>query len=665
MESSSLPTTSRSGVPVPPTSGSGTSGAGCGGIALASGGVVPSRPPRSIVIDIDALSRGAAIQGYFHRLITDLMLPRFAPLLNIPTGIGGTLVQVLDDNILLYGAVTLEWEVFRTYITPTPTIFLLPLVVGFSGPNSNGVVAYAVPDPISWLDNGILVPMGVFVLSKRIAGEDVLIYGGTILPSESNAVPYYGLTDTEVGSEWVVPASLKVTDTTRLDLSELCVIIPSDNVKVSLIALLRESVPSLGVKVPGIFYPSSSENYYVHPDGIFAWTTYDYPRPSGRDEFESRFVIRNIRPYEFQYLMVEHNTITIKPSSFMERLIAVSLRSASEVPSFCAAKNGLYYSEVRHLRIMTDEVRQSRFLRGDWLGSFRLDHLSLFDFMPISHLGFDYNNSSHDTFTAFRFFIIFCTWVFGDEWSNSFMDDIAKWQTIAPWTEALPWVIHLSLEKAISSWVSACHQDASVFRYESLETSWGLLKYYLHSFMSVEKLVSMERSYDRSLSHVVVFPSPDCFVPLGIPSVRPNPKLGPPRSYPDGVPKTFVSTHSASSRSSLVRLPIASTKEIRQENTSLKRTLSVGSDKSDSKVAKAQTRFCHANIAYVFGFCMISNYEGPCKSPESPVSCGCGIHSTMDNLPSLAVVIRSFEEIRSKLSTFSEESLSDLRKHQI
>ena len=61
MESSSLPTTSRSGVPVPPTSGSGTSGAGCGGIALASGGVVPSRPPRSIVIDIDALSRGAAI----------------------------------------------------------------------------------------------------------------------------------------------------------------------------------------------------------------------------------------------------------------------------------------------------------------------------------------------------------------------------------------------------------------------------------------------------------------------------------------------------------------------------------------------------------------------------------------------------------------------------
>ena len=138
--------------------------------------------------------------------------------------------------------------------------------------------------------------------------------------------------------------------------------------------------------------------------------------------------------------------------------------------------------------------------------------------------------------------------MFGDEWSNSFMDDIAKWQTTAPWTEALPWVIRRSLEKAISS---------------------------------------------------------------------------------------------------------------------LKRTLSVDSEKSDSKVAKAQTRFCHANIAYVFGFRMISNYEGPCKSPESPVSCGCGLHSTMDNLPSLAVVIRSFEEIRSKLSTFSEELLSDLRKHQI
>ena len=118
------------------------------------------------------------------------------------------------------------------------------------------------------------------------------------------------------------------------------------------------------------------------------------------------------------------------------------------------------------------------------------------------------------------------------------------------------------------------------------------------------------------------------------------------------------------SKSSEGSMPMASPKEIKQESTSLKRAASVDSGKLDSKVAKAQTRFCHANIAHIFGFNMISNYEGSCKFPQLPVSCGCGSHSTKSNLPSLAVVIRSFEDIRSKLTPFSVELLDHLRKHQ-
>ena len=75
----------------------------------------------------------------------------------------------------------------------------------------------------------------------------------------------------------------------------------------------------------------------------------------------------------FLYLMVVHNKITIDPAAFFERLVAVSLKNSSEVYSKCEAKNGLNYSEVRHFQIMTDEVRQARFLRGGvaWFVSFR------------------------------------------------------------------------------------------------------------------------------------------------------------------------------------------------------------------------------------------------------------------------------------------------------
>jgi hypothetical protein len=211
------------------------------------------------------------------------------------------------DNILLFNARVISWKEFRASIAPTPSIFLLPLIAGFSGPASNDVVEYLVPTPFDWLDNGTRFPMGVFVLSKRIAGEEVLIYGGTIMPTDPFD-EFHGLRDSEIGTEWVIPSDPEPNTLMRESLN---VIIPNDGIRASLVSTILKALPTLEQLVPGIIYPVSSKNYYVHPDGIFAWHTYDYPRPSGKDELESRFVLRNMRPSTFLYLMVVHNKITI------------------------------------------------------------------------------------------------------------------------------------------------------------------------------------------------------------------------------------------------------------------------------------------------------------------------------------------------------------------
>ena len=330
-----------------------------------------------------------------------------------------------------------------------------------------------------------------------------------------------------------------------LYLNSLNIIVPNDAVRSSLVSLVLKALPTVEQLVPGITYPTSSKNFYVHPDGIFGWATHDHPRPSGQEERESRFVIRNIRPTLFVYLMNTHHKIAVDPLKMVERLISVSLKHRSDVPDSCKSKGGLYTSEISSLRIMTDEVKLTRFIRGEWLGSFRLDRLSLYDFMPVSHLWFDYLSSSRDTLTAFRNFIRFLTWLFGDNWLNSFSDDIAKWESLDPWCQCEPWILHLSLDKAISSWITDCNVDASVFRYTSVETSWLLLEYYLDIFLAEDKLSQLEKSYNRTLSAEVVFPNSHCKVPVGIPSIRCAPKFGSSQPNTVSVPKTIESSNSS------------------------------------------------------------------------------------------------------------------------
>jgi hypothetical protein len=373
---------------------------------------------------------------------------------------------------------------------------------------------------------------------------------------------------------------------------------------------------------------------------------------------ESRFIIRNVTPDVFQYLMVAHNKIAVDPQKFVGRLIAVSLLHQHEVIEPVRAKNGLYHTEVRFLRIMTDEVRLGRFIRGEWPMSYRLDLLSLFHFMPTTHSGFDYLETSRDTFVAFRNFITFLTWIFGNKWSGSFEEDIRKWQTISPWVDTSVWVLHICLEKAISSWILHCHSDASIFRYAGIITSWDALNVRLKECMSREHLELMKTAYDRSLALQVVYPEKTCRVPQEVPSLRPPPRFGcqgvglaQSASCVTAIQSAGVSNHPVQS------LIAAGTKRSAD-------SIDSGSSSSTAPVKPQASRYCHANIAYIFEFDMVAKPPGACKNPSSVgVVCPCGVHMSKGSRPATDDVIRVIESVKSKRSEYCEELLSFLHSH--
>jgi hypothetical protein len=319
--------------------------------------------------------------------------------------------------------------------------------------------------------------------------------------------------------------------------------------------------------------------------------------------------------------------------------------------------NGLYHTEVRFLRIMTDEVRMARFIRGEWPMSYRLDLLSLFHFMPTTHSGFDYLETSRDTFVAFRNFITFLTWIFGRTWSGSFEEDIRKWQTSSPWVDTPVWVLHICLEKAISSWILHCHSDASIFRYAGIITSWDALDERLTEFMSKEHLELMKPAYDRSLALQVVYPDKICRVPQEVPSLRPSPRFG---CQGVGLPQSgcVPTIQSSVGLVNPVQSSIAA---------GIKRSAdSIDSSASSSTAVKPQaSRYCHANIAYIFEFEMKAKPPGGCKSPWTEgVVCSCGVHMSKGSRPAVHDVIQVIEAVKAKRSEYCLELLAFLHSHE-
>jgi hypothetical protein len=309
---------------------------------------------------------------------------------------------------------------------------------------------------------------------------------------------------------------------------------------------------------------------------------------------------------------------------------------------------------------MADEERHARFLRGEWPGSFRLDLLSLYHFMPITHVGFDYVETSHDTLSAFRNFITYCTWVFGDHWKNSFDEEITGWAIEDPWSQTRPWIIHMALEKAIAGWILECHQDASLFHYKDVSTSWIILEENLERYLDPDHLDLLEKTYDHTLSKQVVYPSKQCVAPPQIPAVRAAPRFG-----NQGSPTNTVSLPITG----VPPLPLPPAKDIPRDppkdiptDPNKKRKVGEVVEAGKLNVGTPAPRFCHANLAHVFRFAMENEYKGACTTPESPTSCSGGIHCTSGSLPSVAAVIKSLTEIKSR-SAFCEELLVAIKKH--
>jgi hypothetical protein len=189
-------------------------------------------------------------------------------------------------------------------------------------------------------------------------------------------------------------------------------------------------------------------------------------------------------------------------------------------------------------------------------------------------------------------------------------------------------------------------------------------------FLAPSKLVQLEKSYNRTLSSAVVYPNANCKVPVGIPSVRHNPNFGiahlykhfydPVREGVTGVKKEPGSAPKSTSAGN------SKEKDLPPANSSSKdkRPLEGATGKSDVKAPKvAGTKYCHANLVHVFGFNISSEYTGVCKDPGSATSCPCGVHSTKKELPSVAAVIHSIEEIKARRSPFVSELLDALNQH--
>ena len=280
--------------------------------------------------------------------------------------------------------------------------------------------------------------------------------------------------------------------------------------------------------------------------------------------------------------------------------------------------------------------------------------------MPITHVGFDYVESSHDTLSAFRNFIIYLTWVFGDHWKNSFDEDITGWAIEDPWSQTRPWIIHMALEKAIAGWILECHQDASLFHYKDVSTSWNILMDNLERYMDPEHLVLLEKTYDHTLSKQVVYPSKQCIVPPQIPAVRAAPRFGSqgsPSAQAVSLPVTGVPSPLKPPAKDIPRdLP----KDIPKDPLKKRKVGEVETGKSS--IGTPAPRFCHANLAHVFKLELESEYKGACVAPESPTSCPGGIHCTSGSLPSITVVIKSLTEIRAR-SAFCEELMVALKAH--
>ena len=596
-------------LPVVPPSTSQPVSAGVVGVSVGS----VSRP-NSALISLESVFRSISVQSLFKENAVALLdNPTYLPLLNKDANPGA-------NNSLLASVVVQSLEDYTDQLIPCPSLLLLPLVKGFDTAVGSTIVDVDIPTPVVWASNCVHFPLMVCALLVRAGRSVSLVYGGTILPP---GLTYYGLSDGELGVEWNVPTSL---------LARMRVLVPIEELLPALRNSLQSRIPSLDAKIPGL-NPVSSKSTYVHPDGIYSWSVFESARPSAEDERTSRLIVRCTPVDRFKFIQNDQQKISIDPDTFVSRLIGISLCQSDEVPLHCSRMFGLYFSTIRFLRIVENPLALSRFYTGKWLGTYQFHSLSLFHFLPSSHVGYDYVNKTSDIFVSFRNFLLFLSWSFGGSWDNLFASEQLKWQSQFPWSQCRPWVLHLCLDKAIASWFLFLNTSAAVYQYRGVDTAMSKLVSLLDANLTPAKLLEVKESYDTLYSFQVVYPCIECVVPPAIPGVRPAP---------------------------LLDSPISS-------------SLSLGGEPKKAKVAKSSkidspfpenasassSHYCFANIAYIYDFELEAPYVGSCKDCSSSVACVHGKHYSRNNRPDALMLIQALHQLHNR-SPFCEALLNSL-----
>ena len=588
------------------------------------------------IFSIDSVDRGVAVQ-----LLLETNLDVLSPESNYINEILDLFVVTESTpqtiSILKELEVVPLWDVANQIL---PTLVLLPLILQFTVEGGVELEQMYGPPPYEWSDLGTRYPLMVCAIHRRPGANLFLIYTGKIHQPKPLSPPFRGLLQSEVGTEFSV---------TRQVSYDLKVLVPSPRLLAVLLPEAIKKVPGIEVKVPTL-NPLPSKSLYVHQDNIFLWSKHEAAAPSVKAELDSLFIVRNTSREIFSTLQNSPFLVEVDPVVYVDRLVAMSLLRPTEVSKGFKYVNGLYHVLIRRLRIMEDSGVLSRFVLGEWPGTFQLYKLSLYHFLTVDQDGFDYVNETVDLFIALKNFFSFCTWMFGSHWLGQFDSNLVEWQSVHPWSSFSPWVLHSCFERALAAWFKQCRAHGSDFCYESPATA---LKYLNDEFDFHLKEINMEQVrdiYDRQLSKLIVYPK-GTSAPPAIPGTRAAPKY-----LPSGSTKQVSEfTSNTPSRTTSIDSNIkeeGARKRIR-DGGEFEKSSDPSSKLGSAGAVITPIRYCYANIASIYGISVNPKLNTKCDDPTGTSCKAGGKHFTSASRPSIESVtstIRSFKTLSASTS---------------
>ena len=570
---------------------------------------VPTPPDLSDEFDMLSVDRGVAVQN--------LILNNFRILTEEANLFQGLFLQETGGVESLY--MTEVMSIWQYSTTTAPQILLLPLVVKFRE-RGGTVISNVLPaKPCTFADNTTLIPLMVCVLHCRPGADLFLIYTGKMGPTISPD-SFYGLLPNELGMEFLVP---------RKYVADLQVFVPEEILTRVLLSQIMKKLPGIELKIP-ILSPIPSKTLYVHQDNIFVWEKCRATAPTTKAEIDSLFIVRNTHRNIFITLQNSPYVVEVEPTTYVRSLIAMSLLSPDECITEFRLINGLYSTLVRNLRIMSDPDVLSRFILGDWPGTFQLQRLSLYHFLPTFHRGFDYMHETTDIFLALKNFVNFCVWLFGDHWLYNFEPDLMKWQTASPWIAYDPWIIHTCVERALAAWFKECTSHGHHFCYVNHETGRRRLANEFEHYLQPAMLLEVKETYNRQYARVIVYPT-GCSIP----------------------PQGRTSTQGASAQDTGTSLSRSTSLVTSDEVPRKKPREDTGSSQQKPDAVPTKNRYYYANLASVFKITVNPRYQGNCDDPLGRVCKAGGYHYSDKSPPAISAVtaaMRSFTKLNPSSS---------------